>query len=73
PHPFFRSSFNSNEMHPYEMDYAEAAEVLRVPIGTLKSRLARARLQMKEKLRCNAWDYAASRIENRSEACFGIG
>jgi RNA polymerase sigma-70 factor (ECF subfamily) len=34
----------------YELDYTEAAEALKVPIGTVKSRLARARLQMKEKL-----------------------
>lgn len=34
----------------YEMDYLEAAEALKVPIGTIKSRLARARLRMKEKL-----------------------
>jgi RNA polymerase sigma-70 factor (ECF subfamily) len=33
-----------------ELDYAEAARVLGVPIGTIKSRLARARLQMQEKL-----------------------
>lgn len=32
------------------MDYLEAAEVLGVPIGTVKSRLARARLQMQGKL-----------------------
>jgi RNA polymerase sigma-70 factor, ECF subfamily len=31
-------------------DYLEAAQVLNVPLGTVKSRLARARLQMKEKL-----------------------
>ena len=35
----------------YEFDYAEAAKTLGVPIGTVKSRLARARLQMQEKLR----------------------
>lgn len=34
----------------YELDYTEAARALNVPIGTVKSRLARARLQLKEKL-----------------------
>jgi RNA polymerase sigma-70 factor (ECF subfamily) len=34
-----------------ELDYAEAAQALRVPVGTVKSRLARARLQIQEKLR----------------------
>lgn len=34
-----------------ELDYTEAAEALRVPIGTVKSRLARGRLQMQQKLR----------------------
>ena len=33
-----------------ELEYAEAAEVLGVPIGTIKSRLARARLQLQKKL-----------------------
>ena len=32
------------------MDYEEAARALNVPLGTIKSRLARARLQMQEKL-----------------------
>lgn len=31
-----------------EMDYAEAAYVLRKPVGTIKSRLARARLRMRD-------------------------
>ena len=31
-------------------DYLEAAQALNVPVGTVKSRIARARLQMKEKL-----------------------
>ncbi|MFT3894420.1 MAG: sigma-70 family RNA polymerase sigma factor [Anaerolineales bacterium] len=34
-----------------ELDYMEAAEALNIPIGTVKSRLARARLQMQEKLK----------------------
>ena len=39
-------------------DYLEAAQALNVPVGTVKSRLARARLQMKEKL--------TSRLEQKS-------
>ena len=35
----------------YELDYTEAAQALKIPIGTIKSRLARARLQMKKKLK----------------------
>jgi RNA polymerase sigma-70 factor (ECF subfamily) len=34
----------------YELDYWEAAELLNLPLGTVKSRLARGRLQMKKKL-----------------------
>lgn len=35
----------------YELDYTEAAAILKVPLGTIKSRLARARLQMQNKFR----------------------
>ena len=35
----------------YEFDYTEAARALNVPLGTVKSRLVRARLQMREKLK----------------------
>jgi RNA polymerase sigma-70 factor (ECF subfamily) len=35
----------------YELDYIEAAAALQIPIGTLKSRLARGRLQMKDRLK----------------------
>lgn len=34
-----------------DFDYEEAAQTLNVPVGTVKSRLARARMQMKEKLK----------------------
>ena len=37
----------------YNFDYLEAAKALDIPIGTVKSRLARARLQMAEKLQQN--------------------
>ena len=41
----------------YELDYTEAARILKVPLGTIKSRLARARLKMKEKLQANVGDF----------------
>jgi len=34
-----------------EMDYAEAASVIRTPVGTVKSRLARARVRMRDCLK----------------------
>ena len=37
----------------YELDYTEAAQILNIPLGTVKSRLARARMQMKHKLKGN--------------------
>ena len=44
----YRSVLTLIDIH--ELDYTEAAQILNVPLGTVKSRLARARLQMKEKL-----------------------
>jgi RNA polymerase sigma-70 factor (ECF subfamily) len=44
----YRSVINLVDL--YELDYAEVAEILKVPVGTVKSRLARARLQMRIKL-----------------------
>lgn len=35
----------------YEYDYVETAQALQIPVGTVKSRLARARMQMQNKLR----------------------
>ena len=43
----------------YEFDYSEAAAILKVPMGTVKSRVARARLQMQEKLK-GTMDYKRS-------------
>ena len=47
--PIYRSVLTLIDID--ELDYAEAAEALEVPIGTVKSRLARARMQMQHKLR----------------------
>jgi RNA polymerase sigma-70 factor (ECF subfamily) len=35
----------------YELDYSEAMQILNIPMGTVKSRLARARLQMQTKIK----------------------
>ncbi len=43
----------------YDMDYEEAARALNVPLGTVKSRLARARLQMQKKLKSTTQPGAA--------------
>lgn len=37
-----------------DFDYEEAAQALNIPIGTVKSRLARARIYLKDKLKCKA-------------------
>lgn len=47
----YRSVLTLIDVH--DLDYTEAAQALKIPIGTVKSRLARARLQMQEKLRGN--------------------
>ena len=50
----------------YQFDYLEAAETLRIPVGTVKSRLARARLQMRKKLKSHG---ISNGIGNRSNLC----
>lgn len=50
----------------YEFDYVEAAETLRIPVGTVKSRLARARLQMQKQLKSHG---ILNVVENRSKLC----
>jgi RNA polymerase sigma-70 factor (ECF subfamily) len=47
----YRSVLTLIDIH--ELDYTEAAQALNVPIGTVKSRLARARLQMQAKIRAS--------------------
>ncbi len=44
----FRSVITLVDLHG--MDYIEASHALRIPVGTVKSRLARARLRMQERL-----------------------
>lgn len=50
------------------MDYTEAAQVIGAPLGTVKSRLARARLRMRECLQ-DVWELlpAAFRLEIESD------
>jgi len=45
PEPF-RLAIELVDLH--DMDYSEAAEVLHVPLGTVKSRVTRARLKLRE-------------------------
>lgn len=44
----YRSVLTLIDIH--ELDYVEVARILNVPLGTVKSRLARARLQLRERL-----------------------
>lgn len=48
-----------------DFNYAEAARALQIPIGTVKSRLARARLQMQKKL-AGTFEYSRN-----AGVCFG--
>lgn len=50
------------------MDYSEAAAVVKTPLGTIKSRLARARLRLRDCLQ-GAWELlpAAFRLSEESE------
>jgi len=53
----------------YEFDYTEAARALNIPLGTVKSRLVRARLQMKEKLSSR---FEIDRIRHTGAALTGV-
>lgn len=49
----FRSIITLIDIH--ELDYAEAAEVMNIPLGTVKSRLARARSMTIDKLQASTF------------------
>lgn len=60
----FRSALTLVDV--YELDYLEASNILDVPVGTIKSRIARARLYMQKKLkRYELWHGSTARHENR--------
>lgn len=46
----------------YQFDYQEAAETLHIPIGTVKSRLARARFQMQKLMQENLYFSSSSPV-----------
>lgn len=56
----YRSVLTLVDLH--DLDYEEAARALGIPLGTVKSRLARARLQMQGKLRGQTEAHDAARI-----------
>lgn len=56
----YRSVLTLVDLH--ELDYEETARVLGIPLGTVKSRLARARLQMQEKVRGHADAHRTARL-----------
>jgi RNA polymerase sigma-70 factor (ECF subfamily) len=48
----------------YELNYGEVAEILSVPLGTVKSRLVRARLRMRKRLQDDGEYFAVYRRNN---------
>lgn len=67
---YYRTVITLVDVHA--LNYTEAAEVLGVPIGTVKSRLLRARRQMREKLLGDGF-YSQSRGVTGSEGAFSPG
>lgn len=52
--------------------YSQSVEVLKIPLGTLKSRLARACFQMKEKFQ-RTFEYPGNNNPSEGKACGLIG
>jgi RNA polymerase sigma-70 factor (ECF subfamily) len=63
----YRSTLTLVDVHG--MDYAEAAQALDIPLGTLKSRLARARFLMRCKLSSHFDHPASFSLANSSPIC----
>lgn len=63
----YRSVLTLIDLH--EFDYAEAAQALNIPLGTVKSRLARARLQMKKKLQARIPAEAKQYVSMQTSIC----
>ncbi len=64
----YRAAITLVDLH--QLDYAEAAQILGVRLGTLKSRVARARFQVKRKMQANPESALNFCPERSRSGCF---